>query len=148
MIIMGGLSQQKKLAADMLKVGRSRVWMSPDHLEEIKNAITRADVRKAISHGYIKAEKEKIKRPKIKKKGKQGPGSRKGAKGARRPKKEKWMNTVRPLRRMLKELREQEKLDVKAYRKLYLKVKSGAFRSRSHLKLYLKQRGIIDENRT
>jgi len=134
---MGGLTQQKRVAADILKVGESRVWMSPNHLEDIKNAITRSDVRKMISHGYIKAKKEKLKIPKTGKKRKQGHGSRKGAKGARLPKKERWMNTVRPLRRMLKKLREEEKIDAKTYRKLYLQVKSGAFRSRSHLKLYL-----------
>lgn len=145
---MGGLSLQKRLAAKILKIGESRVWIDPDQREEIKNAITRADIKKMINHGYIKAKKEKIKRPRTQKKKKQGPGSRKGAKGARRPKKEKWMNTVRPLRKMLKELRDQEKIDVKTYRKLYLQVKSGAFRSRTHLKLYLKQRGIISEDRT
>ena len=145
---MGGLTQQRRMAANILKVGESKVWMNSDHLEDIKNAITKSDVRKMINHGYIKARKEKIKRPRTEKKRKQGPGRRKGAKGARRPKKEKWMNTVRPLRRLLKELKEGKKIDIKTYRKLYLQVKSGAFRSRSHLKLYLKQRGIISEDRT
>lgn len=147
-MIMGGLGLQKRLAAKMLKVGKSRVWMDTEHLEEIKNAITRADIRKMINHGYIKAKNEKIKRPKIEKKRKQKPGSRKGSKGARTPKKEKWMNTIRPLRKMVKELRDQKKIDGKTYRKLYLQIKSGAFRSRSHLRLYLKQRGIISEDRT
>ena len=107
---MGGLTQQKRLAAEILKIGESRVWMNPDHLEDIKNAITRADVRKMINHGYIKAKKPKVKRHQKKKK-KQGPGSRKGAKGARRPRKEKWMSTIRPLRKMLKELKEQGKFN-------------------------------------
>ncbi len=145
---MAGLSLQKRLASEILKIGETRVWINPSHLDEVKGAITRADVRRMINHGYIKAKKEKIKRPKPKKKRKKGPGSRKGAKGARRPKKEKWMNTIRPLRRMLKKLREEEKIDVKTYRKLYLQAKSGAFRNRSHLRLYLEQRGIIDEGRT
>jgi len=146
-MIMGGLSQQKRLASSLLKVGHSRVWIDPSHLEDIKNAITRADIRKMINHGYIKAKNKKIKRPKTGKKRGQGPGSRKGARGARTPSKEKWMNTVRPLRKMLKELKDQNKIDVKMHRKLYLQIKSGAFRSRSHLKLYLKQRGVISEDR-
>ncbi len=146
MINMGGLSQQKRMASVMLKAGESRVWMNPDHLEDIKNAITRADIRKMINYGYIKAKSEKIK-SKIEKKKKQGIGRRKGSKGARTPEKQKWVNTVRSLRIMLKELKDKEKLDVKIYRKLYLKIKSGAFRSRSHFKVYLKQRGIISEDR-
>ena len=144
---MGGLTQQRRVASEILKVGKTRVFMDSDHLEEIKNAITRADIRKMINHGYIKAKSEKIKRPKEVTKKKQGQGSRKGLKGARTPKKERWMNTVRPLREMLKGLREQEKIDIKTYRKLYLQIKSGAFRNRSHFKLYLKQRGIISEDR-
>lgn len=81
-----------------------------------------------------------------KRKGKRkGPGSRKGAKGARTPKKEKWMNTIRPLRKMLKELRENEKIERSAYRKLYRMAKGGAFRSRNHMKLYMKEHGILAE---
>ncbi|MBL7169829.1 MAG: 50S ribosomal protein L19e [Candidatus Aenigmarchaeota archaeon] len=146
---MGGLSQQKRMSAEILKVGESRVWMDNDHLEDIKKAVTRSDIRKMISHGYIKAKREKIKRPKLDlKKRKKGPGSRKGSRGARLTKKRKWINTIRPLRRMLKKLRDEEKIDKEKYRKLYLLVKSGAFRSRSHLKLYLTQRGILHENRS
>jgi len=145
---MGGLTQQKRMASDILKVGESRLWINPDNLEDVKNAITRADIRKMVNHGYIKAKNEKIKMPKVKKKRRQGYGSRKGAKGARLPKKEKWMNTVRPLRKMLKELKDQDKVDAKTYRKLYSQIKSGTFRSRSHFKVYLKQRGIISEDRT
>ncbi len=144
---MGGLSLQRRLASKMLKAGESRVWMDTEHREEIKNAITRADIRKMINHGYIKAKNPKIKRS-AERRTKKGPGSRKGSAGARTVRKEKWMNTVRPLRRMIKELKEEEKIDQKTYRKLYLQIKSGAFRSRSHLKLYLKQRGIISEDRT
>jgi large subunit ribosomal protein L19e len=143
---MGGLSLQRKLAADILKVGQSRIVMDPDHLEDIKNAITRGDMRKMISHGYIKVKPEKIKRPILqKKKRKKGPGSRKGSFGARVTKKERWISSVRPLRRMLKELRDEGKIDRRTYRKTYYLIKSGAFRSRSHLKLYLKQKGMLSE---
>lgn len=146
---MGGLTLQRKLAADILKVGVNKVWIDQTKLEDVKNAITRADIRKMISHGYIKARPDKIKRPEIyPKKTKKGFGSRKGKMGARLPKKRIWINTVRPLRRMIKELREEEKIDRSQYRKLYLRVKSGAFRSRSHLRLYLKQKGIVNEDRT
>jgi large subunit ribosomal protein L19e len=48
---------------------------------------------------------------------------------------------------MLKQLKEDGKIDIKTYRKLYSQIKSGAFRNRSHLKLYLKKRGIISEDR-
>lgn len=143
---MGGLTLQKRLAADILKVGRSRIIIDPEHLEDVKNAITRADIRKMISHGYIKVKKPKL-RMKKEKKSRKGPGRKKGAKGTRISKKKRWINTIRPLRRMLKELRDSEKIDRATYRKIYLLMKGGMFRSRSHLELYLKQRGILHEKK-
>ena len=55
------------------------------------------------------------------------------------------MNTIRPLRKMLKDLRENEKIERSAYRKLYRMAKGGAFRSRNHMKLYMKEHGILAE---
>jgi large subunit ribosomal protein L19e len=146
---MGGLTMQRKLAAKILKVGENKVWIDQSKLEEVKNAITRVDIKKTISHGYIKARPDKIKKPTlVVKKKKKGAGSRKGKSGARVSKKRGWIKTVRPLREMIKELRDSGKIEKSQYRKLYLRVKSGAFRSRSHLKLYLKQRGMVDENKS
>ncbi len=144
---MGGLTLQKRLAAKVLKVGESRIVMDPEHLEDIKNAITRADIRKMISHGYIKVKPMKIKRSGEKRKKRKGPGRRKGGRGARLSKKRRWINTIRPLREMLKELRDKEIIDKATYRKVYPLVKSGMFRSRSHLKLYLEQKGLLHEAR-
>jgi len=146
---MSDLSLQRKLAAEILKVGRTRVWMDTEHLEEIKKAITRSSIKKMISHGYIKAKRAKIKIPELHPKRRtRGEGSRKGRKGSRLRKKRRWINTVRPLRNMLKELRDEKKIERKEYRRLYSLVKSGMFRSRAHLRLYLRQRGIVHENRT
>jgi large subunit ribosomal protein L19e len=146
---MAGLSLQRRLAAKILKVGKSRIVMDTENLEEIKNAITKADIRKMISHGYIKVKATKLKMPDLyKKKRKMGPGSRKGSKTAKMSQKKKWMRTIRPLRAMLKDMREKKIIDTKMYRKMYFMVKSGAFRSCSHLKLYLKQKGISYEERS
>ena len=146
---MGGLSLQRKLAAQILKVGTNKVWIDQSKLEEVKNAITRADIKKMISHGYIRAKPDKISKPDlyhhVRKK---NTGSRKGHKGSREPRKQKWMNTVRGLREIIKELRDGKEMERSEYRKLYLRVKSGAFRSRTHLKLYLKQRGLLNENKS
>lgn len=140
---MAGFSSQKRMAADILKVGETKIWINPEYKEEIKNAITRSDIKKMISHGYIKKRPDKISIKNPAKKKKQGIGSRKGKKGARLSKKRKWINKIRPLRRMLKELRDEKKIDEKNYRRLYLLAKGGVFRSRTHLKLYINQRGII-----
>lgn len=139
---MGGLSLQKRAAAQLLKVGVTKVWMDPSHREEIKNAITKADLRKAISHGYIKKRKEKLKFPEETKRKKKTAGNRKGKKHSRYSKKRKWINTIRPLRRMLKELKDNKKINQQMYRQTYRLLKGGTFRSRAHLKLYLEQKGV------
>jgi large subunit ribosomal protein L19e len=148
-MIMGGLTLQRRLAADVLKVGETRIAMNPEHLEDIKNAITRSDIKKMISHGYITVRMTKIKMPDLyKKKRKRGYGSRKGRLGAKVTKKERWIHTIRPLRNMIKDLRDKGTIDTKTYRKIYYQIKSGAFRSRSHLKVYLKQKGVLHEERS
>lgn len=141
------LTLQKKLAANILKVGKSRVWISPktEDQKEIKAAITRIDIKRMIKKGMIKPRPTKIKRPKTKseKKRRRKTGSRKGSKHARLPKKRRWINTVRPLRAMLKELKEQNQIDNATYRKLYMLIKGGQFRSRSHMRLYMQQHRLL-----
>lgn len=142
MIIMGGLSLQKKLAARILKVGVTKVWIDPEHISDVKNSITGADLRKIISRGYIKAKKEKIRFPKKIKMKKRSPGRTKGKAGAIYNKKRRWINTVRPLREMLKKLRTEGKIDNTTYKRTYMLIKGGSFRSRAHLKLHLEQKGV------
>ncbi|MBP2143005.1 large subunit ribosomal protein L19e [Methanococcus voltae] len=147
------VSTQRRIAANILDCGIDRVWVDPENLEKVKLAITKDDIRALVKDGIIVKKQEKgissARKKKIqeqKRKGKRkGQGSRKGAKGARTPKKEKWINTIRPLRRMLKELREDEKIERTQYRKLYRMAKGGAFRSRNHMKLYMKDHGISSE---
>jgi len=147
------VSTQRRIAAAVLDCGIDRVWVDPENLERVKMAITKDDIRLLINDGIIVKKQEKgissARKKEVqeqKRKGKRkGPGSRKGAKGARTPKKEKWMNTIRPLRTLLKELRENEKIERSSYRKLYRMAKGGAFRSRNHMKLYMKEHGILAE---
>ena len=136
---------QRRLAAQILKVGETRVWLDPSKREEIEKAVTKADIRNLIKKGYIKALPEKVGKKKEKRKRRKGPGRRKGGKYAKVKRKERWIKTVRPLRRMLKELKESGKIDSRTYRKLRDLVKGGMFRSRAHLKIYLKQRGLLGD---
>lgn len=136
-------SLQKKLAAKILKVGESKVWLNPASTKDIEAAITKIDVRKLIKKGMVKALPEKVRMPREKVKRKKGPGRRKGAKGAIVTSKQRWISTVRPLRRMLSELRASGQIDKQTYRKIYLLVKGGMFRSRSHLKIYLEQHDLL-----
>jgi large subunit ribosomal protein L19e len=134
---------QRRLASRVLGVGKSRIWMDPSKIEDIKKAITAADIRRLVKKGIIKVLPEKIKvREKVEKKRK-GVGRRKGKKYSIVRRKERWINTVRPLRRMLKELKETNQIDNRTYRYVRKLIKGGMFKSRSHLRIYLEQHGLI-----
>lgn len=145
------LTLQKKLAADILKVGKSRVWLDPDPAKqkEMQAAITRADIRRLIKRKVIKTVPTKVSRPRTAKerKKRRKTGSRSGSKHARLPKKRRWISTVRPLRSMLKELRADGEIDNATYRRLYMLVKGGQFRSRSHMRLYMEQHGMMKKKK-
>jgi large subunit ribosomal protein L19e len=145
------LTTQKRLAAEILKIGVNRVWIDPDNLEEVSQAITREGVKKLIADGTIKARPKKgissYRSKKIaeqKSKGRRkGRGSIKGAKGARNPKKKAWMTTIRALRTDLKDMRDNREINRTTYRKLYKMAKGGAFRSKSYMKTYARDHDLL-----
>jgi len=148
---MADLRNQRRMAADLLKCGKNRIWMDNDRLDEIAKAVTKEDIRllikgkairanqkKGISNfrkKYAKEQKEKGRR--------KGHGSRKGAKYSRVTKKERWMKTIRPIRSYLRTLRDEKAIDPSAYRKYYMKAKGGEFRNKHHLETHLISDGIL-----
>ena len=42
------LRSQRRLAAEILKVGEGRVWIDPNRMEDVEAAITRDEIRKLI----------------------------------------------------------------------------------------------------
>ena len=149
---MPGFTTQRRLAASELKVGESRVWINPDPevAGELSDAITREDIRSQIDSGNIKAVPKKgNSRGRIRARAEKrayghckGQGHRRGAKGARSPRKEQWMTKIRALRRKLKEMRESGQIDKHAYRMLYRKSKGGEYRNLAHLNGYIKAKGL------
>jgi len=145
------LKVQKRLASQVLKCSPKRVTFDVERLEEIKESITKVDIRKLVGEGAITRKPVKgisrvraRARQKQKNKGrKTGQGRRKGKKTARLPKKGVWMNKIRLQRRILKTLREKQKLTSQSYQSLYRKAKGGYFRSKRHLKMYITEKGLV-----
>lgn len=144
---MTDLANQRRLAAEVMDIGVNRVWMNPESSKDIQAALTREDIRKLIEEGKVgKRAIKGVSRGRVRKAHetrayghRKGHGSRSGAKGARRPKKEMWMKKIRALRSLLSELRENKTIDASTYRKLYLKAKGGEYRSRAHLIAHVEQ---------
>lgn len=150
---MTDLRNQRRMAAKILKCGVNRVWMDDDRLDEIAKAVTKDDIRVLVNGKAIKARAvtgistgRKKYAAKQKQKGRRsGHGSRKGAQNARKPKKEKWIKTIRPIRTQLKILRDEKKITSSVYRKYYMRAKGGEFRSKNHLETRMLSDGVIKE---
>lgn len=144
---MTDLANQKRLAAGVMDIGVNRVWLNPEASKDIAAALTREDIRKLIEEGKVgKRPIKGVSRGRARKLDearayghRKGHGSRSGAKGARRPKKEQWMKKIRALRSQLKELKDNGTIDASTYRKLYTKAKGGEYRSRAHLNAHIEQ---------
>lgn len=143
----------KRLAAQVLGVGESRVRISPEALDRIEEATTKADVRALVKEGLIYAEEAKgnsrgrwrMLHEKRRRGRRRGYGSRKGPRGARIDPKEAWVSNVRSMRRYLKYLKDQGIIDSRTWRRLYLMVKGGRFKDLRSLRAYLISSGIISQ---
>lgn len=148
---MTDLRNQRRMASQLLKCGENRVWMDQDRVDEIAKAVTKDDIRVLIKGKAVKAKQKKgissgrknfVAAQKLKGR-RRGHGSRKGAKYARFPKKERWIRTIRPIRAYLRLLKNEEKINKSIYRKYYRKSKGGEFRSKHHLNTHLVSDGIL-----
>jgi large subunit ribosomal protein L19e len=144
------LSSQRRLAAQILKVGQNRVWIDPERMDDIEAAITREEVKKLIHEKVITTLPEKgISRARAKtiqekkRKGRRkGAGSKSGAGHAKISKKEAWMSRIRSLRKRLRELKATRIITETTYRKLYRVAGSGRFESVADLERYLKAQDL------
>ncbi|MDR5673303.1 50S ribosomal protein L19e [Halalkaliarchaeum sp. AArc-GB] len=149
---MTDLGAQKRLAADVLDVGESRVWFDPEAQGEIADAITREDIRDLVEDGTIRAKDAKTNsrgraRERDAKRSyghRRGAGSRKGKAGARKDSKEDWISRIRAQRRRLKELRDDGPLDRSQYRELYDKASGGEFEDVARLEAFIENNYDIE----
>ena len=143
---MTDLKSQRRLAAQILKIGQNRVWIDPERIEDAEGAITRDEVRKLVHEGTIRSKPEKgisrgrgrILHLKKKKGRRSGAGSRTGSPHARISKKEAWMSKIRALRKKLRLLKAKKVIPEGEYGKLYRMAGSGRFESVADLERYLK----------
>ena len=142
---------QKRLAAQLLKCSRKRVKFEIEALQEIKEAITKADIatlikRRAIFEvpargvSRVRARHNQIQKSKGRRRGQ---GSRKGRASARDNPKGIWMAKTRLQRAFIKELKEKKLIGSESFREIYLKINGGFFRNKRHIKLYMEERKMI-----
>ena len=147
------LKNKKLIMARIMKCGVTRVWINPERIKDAEEAITGQDIRRLINDGVIKKlpkrglssfRKNKIRLQK-KKGRRKGQGTRKGHSTIR--KKKNWVKRIRVLRRVLKELKQKERINNKTYWKMYRTAKSGFFRSKAHLISHLEKNELLKEEK-
>lgn len=107
------LKSQRRLAAEILKVGETRVWIDPERIDYVETAITREEIRKLIHEKVVKSlpqtgvsrARARVLAAKRKKGLRRGPGGKSGPARSKISKKQAWMNRIRPLRRRMRELK-------------------------------------------
>jgi large subunit ribosomal protein L19e len=149
-----GVNSVRKIAAEMLKCGESRIRM--EMTKETEEALTREDVKSLIRTGLVwKVQKKGTSkfRTKVayrqKKKGRRTRmGSRHGTYNARSgPKKRRWIKSIRSLRRLLKELKDNGQIEHKTYTEFYPRIKGGEFRNKKHILTYLDDHDLLKQRK-
>lgn len=144
------ITNQKRLAARILKCGVNRVWIHPSYVDQVANAVQTDDIREFIEEGWIKAKpikgtsrvRARLRLAQKRKGRRKGQGTRAGTANARNPRKNRWMRTIRSQRRVLKELRQDGTIEPSQYRRYYLKAKGGSYRSIAHMRSQMTVEGV------
>lgn len=145
----------RRIAAEESKSGISRIWIDTNSIEEVAEAASREDIRYLMHRNVIQVRQKKgnssfrLKKRILQrsKERRRGPGSIKGKKYARFPRKQRWIKTIRPLRKELRTLKADQRIDDKTYRKMYRVIKGGSIRSRAQLRSHLKTSGDLGDEK-
>ena len=131
------LGKKKRLASRTLKVGKERVVFLESRLNEIKESITKQDIRDLKEAGAIVVKEIKGRKKKKKSSKKKGFGKIKKKVNKR---KEKYVIMTRKLRKYVAEMKKKEKISREEFYDVRKKIRNKIFRSKNHLKEYLEGR--------
>ena len=130
------LDKKKQLAARTLNVGKERIIFNTARLEEIKEAITKQDIRDLMNDKSIAIKEIKGRRKLSKRKTRRRIGSRKKT---LRNKKQVYVKLTRKLRRFLFNLKIKRIISKEKFLGLRKEIRSSSFKSLAQLKERIKQ---------
>jgi len=124
------LNKKKALAARVLKIGEGRIVFNGERLDEIKEAITKQDIRDLKKSGAIIVKQSKGRKANIKRKRRRMGSIRKRKNESKR----EYINITRKLRAYIYELLKQGGLSREQYELLRREIRARTFRSKAHIK--------------
>jgi large subunit ribosomal protein L19e len=129
------LRKKKLLAAKTLNVGKGRIVFLKPRLDEIKEAITKQDIRDLKKDGAIIIKEIKGRRTLEKVKRRRRVGKIKKRLNTR---KADYITLTRNLRRLIEETRRQGRISREVWIDIRKKIKNRFFKNKAQLKEYLK----------
>jgi large subunit ribosomal protein L19e len=129
------LNKKRRLAAEALQVGRNRIVFNPQNLNEIKEAITKQDIKALHEEGAILIAPIQGRKTVEKRTRKRGPGK---IKMKILNRKQNYVKLTRKLRAYVRYLKENNALSKETYYDVRKKIKNKLFKSKANLKEYLK----------
>lgn len=133
------LSLQRRIAAQVLGVGKNRVWFDPSRINEIKEAITKEDIKALVKEKAIKKKPVigvkrragKLRQLRKKKGRVRGQGKRKKIVKKR---KREYIRRIRVLRRYVRELKIAGKIRASQGRRFLRLAKAGVIKTKRDIK--------------
>jgi len=125
---------KKELVARTLKVGKERIIFVHERKDEIKEAITKQDIRDLYKDGAIKIKEISGRKKVIGRKRKRGPGN---IKKKINTQKRDYVIMTRKLRSYVKSLRERGELSVEEAKDIRKKIRNKTFKSKANLGDYI-----------
>ena len=127
------ISKKKELAKRTLKVGKGRIVFLESRLDEIKEAITKQDIRDLKMEGAIIIKNIKGRR-KVKKNKKKSVGNVRKKVNTR---KRDYVIMTRKLRKYVSEIKKQGIISKKEESEIRKKIRNKMFRSKAHLREHI-----------
>ena len=128
------LRSKKELASKTLKVGKERIVFVKERTAEIKEAITKQDLKDLTSAGAIKIKPVKGRKTNVSRKNRRGTGKIKLKVNKR---KQEYVIITRKLRAYVLELKKQGKLTSEEVKDIRKKIRNKIFKSKANLKTYV-----------
>jgi len=128
------LRKRKALASKVLGVGKNKIIFDSTKLAEIKEAITKQDIRDLYSAGIISIREFRGTKKRPKRTTRRGPGK---IKRKVKPGKRQYVIITRKLRGYLKELKLQGKIEQNQFKDIRKKIRARVFKNKAHLKEHL-----------
>ena len=128
------LSRKKALAAKALKVGKKRIALNIHRIPDIKEAITKQDMKDLYNDNAISIKEKAGRKKVIKRRTRRRDGS---IKKRVNKTKQKYVKLTRKLRAYILELKKQNKITPEEYKELRKEIRAGYYRSKNNLREHL-----------